>query len=640
MELQNILLKYWGYPDFRPLQKEIIESVMEGKDCLALLPTGGGKSICFQVPAMMNNGICIVITPLIALMKDQIENLKKRGIKAVAIYSGMHSSEINAAYNTCYYGNCKFLYVSPERLANEVFLENVEKFKINLIAVDEAHCISQWGYDFRPSYLKISEFRKKFSKVPILALTATATPDVVTDIQSKLAFKAENLFQQSFERSNLTYVVIHEENKLTKLSRLLKRTYGSVIIYVRNRRKCKDISDYLNKNNFKSNYYHAGLDHKARDVRQTDWKSGRKPIMVATNAFGMGIDKEDVNLVVHLDLPDNLESYFQEAGRAGRNNKSAWAVLLYENADILQLKKNHELAYPYLNDIKNVYQALGNYFNLAVGSGKDVSFDFDIKEFSNRFKFSTLLVFNSLKFLERATYLKLNEGLMHSSKIYFSIKKEELYKFQVENPQFDKFIKFLVRSYTGVFSDFTSINEVELSNRSGVDKSRILFLLEKLQEYEVLQYVPQKIKPQIVYTCERIDKNQIHISKENYQIRKAEAKKRLQSVLDYVHITNCCRNILLLRYFGENITKRCGKCDVCKERNKLDVSELEFDSIVDILRPVLMENPKYLQELIDLIPEKNEDKILLVVRWLQDNDKIGEDEMKRMFWKQQRTLKF
>lgn len=640
MDLQSILLKYWGYPDFRPKQKDIIQSVLDGKDTLALLPTGGGKSICFQIPAMMTDGVCIVITPLIALMKDQIENLKKRGIKASAIYSGMHSSEVDAAYNACYYGNSKFLYVSPERLTNEAFLENVRRFKVSLIAIDEAHCISQWGYDFRPSYLKIAEFRYVLPKIPILALTATATPNVVTDIQSKLNFKAENLFQVSFERSNLTYVVIKEEDKLTKLSRLLKRTYGSVIIYVRNRRKCREVSEYLNKNKFKSDYYHAGLDHKTRDKRQYEWKLGRKTIMVATNAFGMGIDKADVRLVVHLDLPDNLESYFQEAGRAGRDEKSAWAVLLFENADIIQLKKNHELAFPYLNEIKNVYQALGNYCQLAVGGGKDASFDFEINEFCTRFKFSPLLVFNSLKFLERADYIKLNEGLMQSSQIYFGIKKEDLYKFQVENPQYDKFIKLIIRSYTGVFNEFTSINEVELSNRSGIEKSQIQTFFEKLQQYEVLKYVPQKEKPQIVFTTERLDKGQIRISKENYQIRKEEAAKRLQSVLDYIQSSNHCRNLLLLSYFGEKESKRCGKCDVCKERNKVDVSELEFDNIVDIIRPILMEEPKYIQELIDLIKDYNEDKILLVVRWLQDHDKLEMDEMNRVLWKKQARLKF
>lgn len=640
MEIQNLLLKYWGYPDFRPKQKEIIQSVLDGKDALALLPTGGGKSICFQIPPMMSEGVCIVITPLIALMKDQIENLKKRGIKAVAIYSGMHSSEIELAYNSCYYGNCKFLYVSPERLTNEAFLENVRGFKVNLIAVDEAHCISQWGYDFRPSYLKIFEFRALLPKIPILALTATATPKVVIDIQSKLGFKHENLFQVSFNRANLTYVVIKEEDKLKKLSRLLKRTYGSVIIYVRNRRKSREISEYLNKNGFKSDYYHAGLDHKIRDKRQYQWKSGSKPIMVSTNAFGMGIDKADVRLVVHIDLPDNLESYFQEAGRAGRDEKSAWAVLLYENADIIQLKKNHELAFPYLNDIKNVYQALGNYCQLAVGSGKDVSFDFEIKEFSERFRFSPLLVFNSLKFLERAAYLKLNEGMMQSSKIYFYAKKEDLYKFQVENPHYDKFIKLIVRSYTGIFNEFTSINEVELSNRSGIDRARIQLLFEKLQQFEILKYIPQKVKPQIVFTTERIDKSRLYISKENYQVRKEEASKRLQSVLDYIQTTTHCRNIRLLSYFGEQDSRRCGKCDVCKERNKVNVSESEFDKIVDIIRPILMEEPRFIQELIELIKDYNEDKILLVVRWLQDHDKLELDEMNRVFWKKQGRLNF
>lgn len=639
MNIKAILLKYWGYPSFRPMQEDIVNSVLEGKDTLALLPTGGGKSVCFQVPAMARDGICVVVTPLIALMKDQIQNLKKRGIQAVAIYSGMHQSEMEAAYNACTYGNAKFLYVSPERLETEQFQLQALKFRMNLIAVDEAHCISQWGYDFRPSYLNISKFRAQFPKVPVIALTATATPEVVKDIQSKLGFKKENLFQASFERKNLTYVVLHEEDKLNKLGKLLKRTYGAVIIYVRSRRKTREISEALNKLGFDSNYYHAGLDAKVRDQRQLEWKMGQKPVIVATNAFGMGIDKADVRLVVHLDLPDNLESYFQEAGRAGRDEKNAWAVLLFEDVDITHLKRNFERSYPSIKEIKSVYQALGNYCQLAVGSGKEVSFDFDVKTFGEKFNFSPLLVFNSLRFLERENYIRINENLRSSSSLLFKQNRNDLYRFQVENPSFDQFVKLILRTYTGVFDEFTSINENELANKSGLEVSKVKQLLDQLVKYEVVDYVAQKTQAQLIFTTERLDQNRVVISKENYHVRKEESAKRLQSVMDYVQTSSRCRNQLLLKYFGEDDVKRCGKCDVCKKRNLSAVSESEFDQILNLIRPKLLEEAYFVQELIDLVENFNEDKVLKVIRWLQDHDKIETDEMNRLKWKMQGKLK-
>lgn len=621
------------------MQEEIIQSVLDGKDTLALLPTGGGKSICFQVPALSMDGVCIVITPLIALMKDQVQNLKRKGVRAVAIYSGMQISEIEAAYNACVFGDAKFLYVSPERLLSDAFKENMKRMHVNLLAVDEAHCISQWGYDFRPSYLKIADIRAFIPKVPLIALTATATGNVIGDIQEKLKFKTENLLQRSFERKNLTYVVLHEEDKLKKLLYILNNSKGSAIIYVRNRRKTKEISDYLGKNNIQSAFYHAGLDSSMRSKIQDDWTIGKTPIIVATNAFGMGIDKPDVRIVVHMDLPENLESYFQEAGRAGRDEKNSFAFILFENSDILNLNKRLALSFPQIKRIKNVYNALANHLQLAVGSGKYQSFDFDLLEFSEKFKLSHLEVYNSLKFLEREGYVQQNEGIKNPSKIYFRLNREDLYRFQVENPFFDAFIKLLLRSYSGLFTEYVAINEKEIAKRSEIKTEVVKSFLDRLKKFNVIDYIPQKTKPQIVFTRERTDEKNLHISKETYQYRKQSAKSRLQSVIDYVQSDNRCRSQLLLAYFGEGETFRCGKCDVCRERNRLDINELEFDNILERIKPLLINRPHYIQEMIDKIPEFNEDKIIKVIRWLQDNYKIETTDKNQLKWFSQSRLK-
>ena len=639
MPIRNILIKYWGYSSFRPMQEEIIQSVIDGKDTLALLPTGGGKSICFQVPALSMEGVCIVVTPLIALMKDQVENLKRKNIKAVAIYSGMKLSEIENAYNACVFGDAKFLYVSPERLTNNTFQENLKRMKVNILAIDEAHCISQWGYDFRPSYLKIAEVRSFIPKIPVLALTATATGKVITDIQQKLNFKSENLLQRSFERKNLTYVVLHEEDKLKKLLYILNNSKGSAIIYVRNRRKTKEISEYLIKNRINSSFYHAGLDTAVRSKVQDDWTTSRVPIIVATNAFGMGIDKPDVRVVVHMDLSENLESYFQEAGRAGRDEKNSFAFILYEKSDILNLKKRFELSFPKIKEIKNIYDALGNHLQLALGSGKDHSFDFDIVDFCEKFKFSYLIVYNSLKFLEREGCLILNEGLKNPSKLFVRLNREDLYRFQVESPFYDHFIKLLLRSYSGLFTEYVSINEAEIAKRMNVETEAVKSYLDRLVKLEVVDYVPQRSKPQIVFTRERLDSKNLIISKETYQYRKKSAKERLQSVLDYVQSGERCRSQLLLAYFGELETNRCGKCDVCRERNRLDINELEFDNILEKIKPLLINKSLFLQELIDKIPEFSEDKVIKVVRWLQDNYKIETIDENRLKWSSQARLK-
>jgi len=432
---------------------------MEGKDTLALLPTGGGKSICFQVPTMMMEGLCIVVTPLIALMKDQTENLKRKGIKAVAVYSGMHRDEIELAINNSIYGDVKFLYLSPERLETDLIKLNIERMKVCLMAVDEAHCISQWGYDFRPAYMKITEFRHYLPRVPVLALTATATAKVATDIQEKLSFPKPNLFQQSFERKNLAYVVLKEEDKLKRLIKIANNLKGSGIVYLRSRSKTKNIAEFLQKNNISAGFYHAGLDRTSRDSRQNAWMKGDMRVMVATNAFGMGIDKSNVRFVVHLDIPDNPESYFQEAGRAGRDGKPSYSVLLFEKADINELENSIKTKFPEIKTIRQVYQALGNFLQLPVGAGKDVSFEFDFSAFCHQYNFNQQIAYNSLKYLEKEGYLMLLEFTDADSKLFIKASREDLYKFQVENVKSEKFIKTIVRSYSGLVTEFVRINE-------------------------------------------------------------------------------------------------------------------------------------------------------------------------------------
>ena len=586
-------MKYWGYSSFRPMQEEIIRSVLDGKDTLALLPTGGGKSICFQVPAMSVDGLCLVVTPLIALMKDQVENLKRKKIKAVAIYSGMHPDEIELAINNCIFSDVKFLYLSPERLETDLIKNNIERMNVRLLAVDEAHCISQWGYDFRPSYLNIVKIRDYLEGVPVLALTATATSDVVVDIQQKLGFKEQNLFQQSFERKNLTYVAIKEENKLNRLLKVVTNLKGSGIVYMRSRKKTVDLAEFLKKNNISSTFYHAGLDRKSRDIRQNSWVSGETQVIVATNAFGMGIDKPNVRFVVHLDIPDSLEAYFQEAGRAGRDGKNSYAVLLFEKADILDSENFIQSQFPDIKSIKQVYQALGNFFQLAIGAGKDTSFDFDISEFCSNYNIPYRTVYNSLKFLEKEGYVLLYEIIDADSKICFKASKEDLYKFQVENAKYDKFIKLLLRSYSGLFTEFVKINESEIAKRMDSEPDNVIKQLSQLDKFEILTYLKSKSQPQITFLTERFDSKNINLSDEIYRDRKSSAEIRMKSVLDYIKNNNKCRSQQLLQYFGEVQQKRCGKCDVCVERNKIELSELEFDIVLKQIKPFYQKSPAH-----------------------------------------------
>ncbi|MEN8225765.1 MAG: ATP-dependent DNA helicase RecQ [Bacteroidota bacterium] len=635
VEIQNILVKYWGYASFRPMQEDIIQSVLDGNDTLALLPTGGGKSICYQIPGLARDGLCLVVSPLIALMKDQVENLKKRGIKAAAVHSGMHAREIDIAINNSVFGDLKFLYVSPERLQSESFRRNIEKMNINLLAVDEAHCISQWGYDFRPPYLNIAEIRPLTKGAPVLALTATATPQVVEDMQEKLHFGAKNVIRNSFERKNLSYVVFHEEDKEGRLLKIINNVKGTGIVYVRNRRKCREVSDFLNKNGVTSTYYHAGLEQRIREHRQEEWMKDKKQLIVATNAFGMGIDKPGVRFVVHFDLPDSLEAYFQEAGRGGRDGKRAYAVLLYEEADIRNAKQNLSVSYPEPEVIRSVYTALGNYLQIPVGGGKEQQFDFDLQDFSTRYRMNSATVFSALRIIEKEGLILLGRALENPSRIMFNIDHGELYNFQVENPGYDAFLKLILRSYGGVFSDFVRINEKELAKRAGTTDDKISSLLKRLQKLGLIIYLPASEKPQVLLVHNRIDGKALNISNEHYGNRKKAALKRMQSVLDYIQSSNHCRSQLLLKYFGEKDGQRCGLCDVCLDRNKINVSELEFNKILEIIKPALKKKPQALNELLFLARKFPEDKVINVVMWLVDNEKLDVSEEQLYSWRKQ-----
>ena len=635
-EPRQILLKYWGYSSFRPMQEEIIQSVLDGNDTLALLPTGGGKSICFQVPAMAREGVCIVVSPLIALMKDQVSNLNKRGIKAVAIYSGLSKSEIDMAIDNCVYGNIKFLYLSPERLTTDIIRSRLPKMKVNLVAIDEVHCISQWGYDFRPPYLKISEIREFLKNIPFLALTATATTDVIKDICNKLEFNNGKVFRKSFERKNLVYAVINEENKLNRLVNICRKVPGTGIIYVRNRRRTKEISEFLVKNNISADFYHAGLDSGIRDIKQEAWIQEKRRVIVSTNAFGMGIDKPNVRFVVHMDLPDSPEAYFQEAGRAGRDEKKAYAVLLYNKSDTIDLDHFFELSYPPLDFIKNVYNALGNYFQLAIGSGKDKSFDFVLSDFCNHYKLDRFKVFNALKILEKEGYIFLSEALINPSRILILLNKEELYRFMVANPAYDQLLKIILRSYTGLFSEFTKIDENDIETRSKLSNDKVRSALWNLHKMNVIHYIPQNKEPQLTFIIGRTELRDINISAENYADRKKYAGKRIKAMKDYVESENRCRSIILLDYFGESDAPRCGVCDICIERNKLNLSKLEFDNVIAIVKPLLQQKQMNMQEIISNIPSNiTENKIIKVIQWLLDNKKVVlESENRKMKWRE------
>jgi ATP-dependent DNA helicase RecQ len=628
----GILQKYWGYPSFRPLQEDIIQSVALGNDTLGLMPTGGGKSITFQIYSLSVDGICLVITPLIALMKDQVENLKRRGIKALAIYSGMTREEIKVALDNATWGDYKFLYLSPERISTERFRERLQNMKINLIAVDEAHCISQWGYDFRPSYLKIAELRAILPNIPVMALTATATSNVVDDIQEKLLFTKKNVLKKSFIRENLIYKVREENDKLGYLVRTLQKSKGSGIIYTRSRNKTREIAELLQKNNVQANYYHAGLSSETRHLRQDEWLSGKCRVIVATNAFGMGIDKSDVRFVIHADAPDSIEAYFQEAGRAGRDGKKAVAVLLYNNTDTVRLKKGISEKFPQMELIKRIYESLCNYLQIAVGFGKDMTYDFNLVNFAKSYHFSLVYALNALKILEQDGYIELTDELERPSMVHFRVDRDDLYKFQVANSNFDAFIKLLLRSYSGLFTEYRAIDEELLSKRANISRDLVYKYLSHLDSSKIIHYLPQKNTPFVIFTRERIDSSKLVISKESYQLKKTQYEERVEAVLNYATSSSVCRSQQLLAYFGEKNSTRCGSCDVCESMNTMGISNLEFDRIQTDIKSILDKEAQLKHELFFKL-KGNEENIQQVIRWLFDNEKIIERIDGKVEWK-------
>jgi ATP-dependent DNA helicase RecQ len=598
---------------------------MAGRDTLGLMPTGGGKSLTFQVPAMTLPGICIVVTPLIALMKDQVEALKKLQIKACAVHSGLNRDEIDVALNNCVYGGYKFLYVSPERLGSELFRVRFQSMPVNLITVDEAHCISQWGYDFRPSYMKIAELRKFHPTVPVLALTATATPPVVKDIQEKLSFRARNLLQSSFHRENLIYAVRYSENKDGDMISMVRKLRGSGIVYVRSRKKSIDLARLMTREGVSADFYNAGLEHARRNEVQQNWMIGKTRVIVATNAFGMGIDKADVRFVLHADTPDSPEAYFQEAGRAGRDGKKAFAILLYSPADAISINQRVSTHFPDMATIKNTYAALANYFQLPVGSGKGMSFDFNLNEFTRTYKLSPYTAFSSLKILELEGYIELTDEINNPTRIRFLLNRDDLYRFQVSNSLFDAFIKLLLRSYTGVFTDYTTIDEALLARRAAAEPEVVRQYLIKLSTLGVINYLPQKRTPLVIFHEERLEEKNLYISRESYQNRKDRYTERTNAMLSYAVSKDRCRSQSLLAYFGETGSPACGECDICREQNKIDLQQDEFNLIREEITAVLglgALKPETLFERIAI----GRDKILETLQWMMDNDQVGVEE--------------
>ena len=617
-QFHQILKQYWGYDEFRPLQEEIIRSVADKKDTLALMPTGGGKSITFQVYSLSTDGICIVVTPLIALIKDQVENLRSRNIKVLAIYSGMSAREMDTSLNNAVYGDYKFLYISPERIGSEKFMEYVIRMKVNLITVDEAHCISQWGYDFRPSYLKISDLRKVFPEVPVLALTATATKKVVEDIQEKLVFREKNVLQKSFRRDNLIYLVRDKEDKIGYLTDTIRKARGTGIVYVRNRKKTREIAQILQSNNITADYYHAGLATDVRSMKQDRWMSGASRVIVSTNAFGMGIDKPDVRFVIHLDLPDSLEAYFQEAGRAGRDGKKSVAVLLYNTTDKRRLHKMVTDSFPDLKIIRSVYDAIANYLAIAIGSGKGGIYGFRIEDFSKRFEFQVSAVYHSLKLLERQGYLSYVENPDNFSRLIFTVRRDDLYRIQLGNADIDTFIKLILRSYSGVFTDFVNIDESLLARRLNKTGEEIYEQLKLLSQQKIIDYVPARKTPFLVFETERIDATRIHISPENYQERRIKYQNQVDSVINYASNHQKCRSIALLEYFGQYNSEQCGSCDVCSGDHESGINMADFTRISIKIRQILDEQTCTIDRMIKKINEP-EPGVLKVSRWLLDN---------------------
>ena len=615
----DILRKYWGYQDFRPLQEDIIHSVCEGKDTLGLMPTGGGKSITFQVPAMTMDGICLVVTPLIALMKDQVDNLRKVGIKATAVYSGMAQQEIITQLENCIFGDYKFLYVSPERLKTDLFRIKLQAMKVCLLVVDESHCISQWGYDFRPSYLSIADIREDLPGVPVLALTATATPEVVKDIQQRLHFKEENVFKKSFVRTNLSYIVRHTDDKLKMLVHILKKVPGAAIVYVRNRQRTKEVALMLRGVGISADFFHAGLNREEKELRQNRWKKDECRVIVSTNAFGMGIDKSDVRVVVHLDMPGSLEEYYQEAGRAGRDGQRAYAVALCSNIDITKLKKRLSDEFPDRDLIGRVYDSLGNYCQVAMGFGLDTVHNFSLVDFCSAYKFSPLQAHHALKILNMAGYIEYTEEQENNSRLMFVVTRDELYSYLHQEGKTDDIVQCILRSYTGLFADYVYIDESVIATRTGFNRQDVYDTLIGLSKYRIVNYIPQKKTPLVIYTQTREEPRHLFIPRSVYEERKKRTENRISKVIDYIKEDRICRSRMLTYYFGEKDSRDCGCCDVCLAKSDSGLNNYTFNAIREALLEALANGPMEAVKLTETQPFPS-DKLITVIRFLAEHD--------------------
>lgn len=627
----DILKKVWGFDQFRPMQKDIVDAVLKGDDVLALLPTGGGKSICFQVPALMKEGVCIVITPLIALMKDQVEQLKGRGVKAEAIYGGLGKREIDVILDNCIYGGIKFLYLSPERLHTELFIERVKKMQVSIIVVDEAHCISQWGYDFRPLYLEIAQFRELVPDTNVIALTATATEQVKKDIVEKLSFKNDIIFQASFARGNLSYSVRKVEDKEAKLLEILNNVKGSAVVYVNTRKATKEVAQLLVKNKISADYYHAGLPFEQRGTKQDNWIKNRTRVIVATNAFGMGIDKPDVRLVIHIDLPQSLEAYYQEAGRAGRDGKKAYAVALFYQKDPVDMMRRLKLQFPNLELIKRVYQCLANYYKVAVGSATEESYDFDLTSFAEVYDLDALSTYYAINKLEQEGVVQLNENFHHPSKLMFAIDNKELYEFLVANGDFDHFVKSVLRLYGGeLFSNFINISETRLVKLAGKPVDQVIGMLNTLHQLNILHYDQQKDKPQFSFVTQRYDVASLPIDVKRLDERKKIVDKKMKAVNDYSTNVEQCRTQQLLFYFGELYEKRCGVCDNCIEDKKRFNDDDNFRQLRSRIISAIEDESIEVNEIVIKVNHTNKKEVISVLRKMIDFGEVEYDELGRL----------
>ncbi len=627
MTIQEILKEYWGYDSFRPLQEDIINAVLKGKDTLALLPTGGGKSVCFQVPAMAKEGICLVVSPLIALMKDQVEALKKKRIPSLAIYSGMSFLEIKRTLQNAAYGNYKFLYVSPERLETNLFLEFLPALNINLLAVDEAHCISQWGYDFRPPYVRISALREYLPNVPVLALTASATKAVQEDICNKLQFGLNHqYFQQSFERRNLSYSVFNVASKQNKLLEILKNVQGTAIVYCKSRKHTREISDLLKLNNINADYYHAGLSSEDRNNKQESWINNKTRVVACTNAFGMGIDKPDVRIVVHYDVPDCLENYYQEAGRAGRDGKRAYAVLLYNNKELADLQELSAIRFPAEAEIKKVYTAVMNHLQVPAGSGEGISYDFDLATFSTSFKINILTATYAIKALEQEDILSFNEVFFKPSTVVFTTNRDELTDFENQNPDLEPLLKGLLRSYEGIFDFPATVYESKLARFIQLDIEELKNNLKKLHDFGIISYASQKDKPQITLLQNRMYNDDYKVNMNEYVKRRESFEERVKAIIQYIKKTSGCRSVHIAKYFSDIRINACAICDNCINEKVIYISTEEFDSIMAQIEKITKQRSVEMDEILAGLKNIRKEKVWRVVNYLQAENKIKTDK--------------